>query len=368
MLLLEARAALRAHGLSDADRADLEQLVVIAALRRFHTYREAEGTVRQWIRGIARNEVRALRRREPGTHVELDEEASASPTATPEEAASRRELLDHLLEQIPIGQRRVVVLVEMWGLTIREAAAVLRSSPTRAHARHRAGMDALREAAERWRREQKSHGLVALPLAPEALFAAARPDEAPAEGDERAWRFATAALALDDAPANDNLARSHEPPMRDGAARWMRISALLLLGPLGFVAGLSMARPPLEHTEAPATMIVGSPALTAEAKAAQVVAAPPVATAVPAIKHVRARVRTIARSAQETEDQALRAERAVIDRARTAFFAKDMALALDALAEHARRFPNGQSAGTRERLWKEACDEAGTDARCAGRR
>ena len=73
----------------------------------------------------------------------------------------------------------------------------------------------------------------------------------------------------------------------------------------------------------------------------------------------------------------LEAERALVRRGRHALVAGNLAAALDALEEHARRFPDGQSVADREKLWSETCarlrgagaegDAVGADARCAGR-
>lgn len=124
------------------------QLVTVAAVMRFPTYRADAGTVGQWVRGIARYERLAFRRREAPAGVRDAEAANlAGDDATAEEVVSRRLLLDRLLAGIPVRQQRAVVLVELWGLTVREAAVMEGVSPTRVHARYRGGMEALRKAA-----------------------------------------------------------------------------------------------------------------------------------------------------------------------------------------------------------------------------
>jgi RNA polymerase sigma-70 factor (ECF subfamily) len=152
-LLREARAAVAAHGLGRADSDDLAQMVALAAMQRFHTYCEGQGTLRQWVRGIARNEVRVLHRRRQGEVLWSAEPSDrACDVYATEEEAARRVLLARLLEQIPSEQRRAVLLIEIEGLTVREAARVLGLSPTRTHTRHQRGMAALREAARACRR------------------------------------------------------------------------------------------------------------------------------------------------------------------------------------------------------------------------
>lgn len=146
-VLDEARTALRFYPLSVADREDVAQSVALTAYRRWHTYRATIAPLERWVRGIVRNEVRHLRR-SPGRHEtaqsldELPELAAQGGTA--EAVALHRVIAQRLLAHLPEEHRRAVMLVELEGRTLKEAAAVEGSSTTRMHARYHAGMEALR--------------------------------------------------------------------------------------------------------------------------------------------------------------------------------------------------------------------------------
>jgi RNA polymerase sigma factor (sigma-70 family) len=143
--------ALGRYGFSDADRKDLAQDVAIAAFRRHLSYRAERGSPRQWLSGILRREVKRflrLRNRQPwfATGDELPD--TADGTETPEDEVSRRDLAEHVFAMLPAEERRVVILVELDHLTLREVAERERISPSTAYERHQRGMAALREAAE----------------------------------------------------------------------------------------------------------------------------------------------------------------------------------------------------------------------------
>jgi RNA polymerase sigma-70 factor (ECF subfamily) len=143
-VLDEARAALRRYRLSEADREDVAQCAALTAYRKWHTYRAGAGTVRQWVRGIVRHEVWHLwrsRRRDEKAESFVD---LAGEGDTPEMVALRRVVAQRLLAGLPEARRRAVMLVELEGRTLAEAAAVEASSITRMHARYHAGMGALR--------------------------------------------------------------------------------------------------------------------------------------------------------------------------------------------------------------------------------
>jgi DNA-directed RNA polymerase specialized sigma24 family protein len=147
-VLDEARAALRRYRLSEADREDVVQCVALVAYRRWHTYRAADGTVGQWIGGIVRFQVWRLWRSR-----ERDEKAEAfvdpGEGDTPEMVALRRVVAQRLLARLPEARRRAVMLVELEGRTLAEAAALEGSSITRMHARYHAGLAALRARVNR---------------------------------------------------------------------------------------------------------------------------------------------------------------------------------------------------------------------------
>jgi RNA polymerase sigma factor (sigma-70 family) len=150
-VLAIVRKALERHLLSDADREDLAQEVAVVAWRRHSTYRSDRGNPEQWLSGIVRREVKRflrMERKQPWFAAGDDLRVPAA-TSNPEDHLSQRDLAEHLLSMLAPGVARVVILVELHGLTFREAATREHISPSTAYEQYQRGMAALREAAER---------------------------------------------------------------------------------------------------------------------------------------------------------------------------------------------------------------------------
>jgi RNA polymerase sigma factor (sigma-70 family) len=400
-LLNEARAALARHGLSAADRDDLAQKTVMTVLRRWYAYRAEAGSLRQWVRGIVRNEVRVFRRQQGVAPPAGDAEQvdPNSEVATPETKAAMGELLDRLLADLPIKQRRIVILVEMCGLTLHEAALEEKTSTTRAHARHKAGMLALRDAAERWRRDQESRGIVVLPFTIATLFAGSRAPAAPPELRDKVWRHVSTTLGLDapagvdgavegdpppsgprlldpGAAARDGEPPSSRPPRRDPATRRL----LRKLGLLGVLLGGVLIHPCQDDLlEVRPALAAASPTTSAAEMVAPApdAASAPVVTGGSTLEPERAPGSAGAAPRAQAEGGARgRGEEGLLDRGRAALTAHNPVAALDALTDHRRRFSGGLHVTTRERLWTTACalarelatrDDTAVDGRCTGR-
>jgi RNA polymerase sigma factor (sigma-70 family) len=139
-VLSVAWKALDRYGLSNADRWDLAQDVAIAAFRRRLSYCPERGNPRQWISGIVRREVKRflrVQRRQPWRLVAGDRLPDMPDSAlTPEEEVSRRDLINHRLARLVPEERRVVMLVEVDELTLREVADRERISASTAYERH----------------------------------------------------------------------------------------------------------------------------------------------------------------------------------------------------------------------------------------
>lgn len=132
--------------------ADLTVDVFLAAIDAAGRYRHDQGTPAAWLTGIARNVVAGhLRRRER----EHRANARISGRALLDEAATERiaERLDsqhearrvyHSLARLPAGQRAVVELVALDGLSLQDAAAVLGISATSARVRYHRGRTRIR--------------------------------------------------------------------------------------------------------------------------------------------------------------------------------------------------------------------------------
>ena len=400
--------ALRRYRLSDADRKDVAQNVVIAAFQRRDAYRADRGAPGAWLWGLLRNEVRAFAR---GQRPELaGDEAldAASDAPTPEERVAVEELADHLLDLLPIDERRAVMLHEMFGLTFRDIAKLEGISPTQAHARHRAGREALRIAVARWKQAQEHRGIAFFPVTLASILDPHRGLSGPPPGvEESAWRSLVSQLGLGVDLDDPELSESEPPesgprrcearPATDGTGppsrprlgarfRWLR-----LLGPVagaslgGLVGGAALDRCSDRGHEQPAPVTATATATLIEspqsAAASTAETSPAVAsvssTAAPPAPEPRPIPR---RPAAPRDDGAVHrdadAERALVDRARSALASENLAGGLAALAEHAERFPQGRHAAARDRLWAQGCAQARSahargetpemDARCAG--
>ncbi len=102
------------------------QDVMLSVWRAAHTFR-AEGRVRAWLLGIARNQAISHHRRHKIDYVSLD---VAPPDSKPGpealmERAEEADAIRRALEALPEPQRETVELVLLYGLTGPEAAKVL---------------------------------------------------------------------------------------------------------------------------------------------------------------------------------------------------------------------------------------------------
>jgi RNA polymerase sigma factor (sigma-70 family) len=318
-----------------ADRDDLAQDVVIKALRSWRNYRAESGTPGQWLWGIARNQVRTYLRERGKQPVLVDHDLldRQSEVPIPEESVSSQRLADRFLARLPTRQRRVVLLYEVAGCTYREIAALEGISKSDAERQHKAGMQALAAAVEQFKGEG---AVVSLMLA--GLLAG---DEGgpPVEATELAWeRVVQEGLADTEGtppesgprlrePGDHNSPGSHPSPGRFADVKLLGGGAAVLLA--GLLAGARLGAG-CGRAQQTALLVPAAPSAapvdTAEEKPTPsgIVSAPepPIRMAPGAPGHP---VTPVAASI-----------------ARTAF-------------DDDRRFPNGQNAAARERLWSEAC-------------
>jgi RNA polymerase sigma-70 factor (ECF subfamily) len=174
-------------GLCSADRADLVQDVLIAAYRARATYDPDRGSPQRWLAGIARREVkRFLRvsRRRAFIVARGDLPDSPDGAPSPEDDVARTDSPDDLLFALPDAERRVVILLEIEGLTMREAAKREGVAPSTVYVRHSKGMAALRCAVVR-RQEQEVQGTLRVPAKRLATTDAAASGESPHISSER---------------------------------------------------------------------------------------------------------------------------------------------------------------------------------------
>lgn len=137
-----------ARRVGDRERAaDLTAEIFLAAIASAHRYRPRRGAPRAWLYGIARVTIAAERRsrgrelagmeRLRGSAL-IDEDDAARMDARLDAAARSRELYA-AMERLPEGERAVLELVALDGLSVAEAAAAAGVRPVTARVRlHRA--------------------------------------------------------------------------------------------------------------------------------------------------------------------------------------------------------------------------------------
>lgn len=127
--------------------ADLTAEVFLAVIRSAHTYRPARGSVVGWLYGVAHNVVSAERRRQAREHL-ANERAAGRRELTEQDlsrlddridAEAKARELGAAMDELSDGERAVLALVVLDGLTGREAAHALGISHVAARVRlHRA--------------------------------------------------------------------------------------------------------------------------------------------------------------------------------------------------------------------------------------
>ncbi len=133
--------ALRHLGIPEADVADVCQEVFLTVHRRLPSF-EGRSSLRTWLYGICIRVASEHRRRpyvrneRPASQPPSDPSEPAAPD--PEQALSRRATLEHLLGVLDDDKRRVVVLYEIEGFSMREVAEIvacpLQTAYSRLHA------------------------------------------------------------------------------------------------------------------------------------------------------------------------------------------------------------------------------------------
>jgi RNA polymerase sigma factor (sigma-70 family) len=386
--------ALQRHDLSRADQDDIVQNAAIAAYLGRATFRAARGTMEQWMSGIVANEVVNFLRVRGRLPWPTPGDAALDPVGkapNPEESVSWCEIYDVVFDFVPLEERRVVVLHEIEGESLRKIAKMEGISFWSARARYKRGRAKIEQAAE----EQKRNG-VSLSF---AFATAPGPDadvsEPSPELFERTWRALHEELRRRASPDGEpppsgkrrvDPARvpehppSSRPPSRrppGGSPVVPRLGpllAVLLLPSHGRDVGcnhpLQEERPAASH---PATNPAGLDTAASVARAAE---PSDVASALPAPGPVTSPASARPPSGVPTHHNHA-AELALMDAGRNALVTGDLAAAVSAFAAHARLYPKALSAGWREELWTKACaryrrahpqgGEPELDKRCVGR-
>lgn len=127
--------------------ADLTAEVFLAVIKSAHTYRSDRGSVVGWLYGVAHNVVSSERRRRAREH-RAHERVAGRRELTSEDVAriedridaeARARKLGAAMDRLSKGERAVLELVVLDGLTVKDAAHALHVQPVTARVRlHRA--------------------------------------------------------------------------------------------------------------------------------------------------------------------------------------------------------------------------------------
>ncbi len=133
--------------------ADLTAEVFLAVIRSAHTYRAERGSVVGWLYGVAHNVVSAERRRRAREH-RAHERVAGRRELTGEDVARIEDRIDAeaharalgaAMDRLSGGERAVLELVVLDGLTVKDAAHALGVAPVTARVRLHRAKRALRE-------------------------------------------------------------------------------------------------------------------------------------------------------------------------------------------------------------------------------
>lgn len=344
------------------DRHDVAQNIILAAYRRWRTYRDDLGTPGTWLGGIILNEVRAHRRRltrQPLLMVDDHHADRADPAPSQEERVYFHELrgrAHELYDKLDPDVRRIFVAHEFDGLTFKEIADIEDISTTRAFQIHAQALRELRAAVARAARDQRLHGVLPLPIALATFLHADRevPDVL-REQQEVARRRAEDALGFSRSPEVPSAPAARGPAVRAPARQGLlaRLAhphvaqpvmvGLVVAHLVGVIAIVALAlllddlirRPVAFFHDDPVPVVAGAPGSGPSA---------PVPLLEPSTAPSTAAPTDPRKVPQHTEEQAFNTASSALSRG-------NVALGLAELAQHARLFPNGRHAQEREMLW-----------------
>jgi RNA polymerase sigma-70 factor, ECF subfamily len=361
--------ALDRYHLGDEDREDITLLVVFKAWHKRKQFNEARGNEKQWLSGILRNEAAKFFRARGSMPVlvpiiDLPDD-SPSEARGIEDDASLKMIAERALSFLPRPQVQVILLRLIDHLSFHEIAKEMGIAPSTAHLRYKRGMEALRRAIE--------DGEIDNPFAAAlvGVGAATAGAEPPPEMEERAWQRAVVALGLDQQPPDSeppasgprrrapSAAHHGEPPPSSrplhGRSPWpsrLGLALLLLLGPGPSWDGGCDAHPTVAGAATPATTIAPATtdAVTEGAKAASL--SPEAATTLPSAS-AKPPAPAPQRTKASRDDNDI--EAGIMDRAQAALDKGNVSAAIDALVQHAQRFPRGHHVAERNAAWRDVC-------------
>jgi RNA polymerase sigma factor (sigma-70 family) len=342
--LAHVRFLLRLFRVSQADRDDLAQEILLAVYAKRHEYEARRGTFKQWLQGFVMNSVRHYWRtsgKGAGRNAELPPHLADATAGVEEQTMAeqlRRLLHEELFPQVELDLRTVVIAHDIHDLHFETIARHQGVPISTVHDRYQRGIAQLQTAYKRHQRQQKARGLIVLPLPLAQLLAADRVvPEISGEMVERAW---------------SRLQRAIRWRSRGAAARaLLRRPALHLAvtfvvgGSLGAV--LALALRPRPHLD---PVVFVQPLLAEPTPVVAITTAmpspPPTAVAAPSIPQASSAIP----SASSSTHRMPSAERQAFNVAYQDFLRGKLKEALAALNAQERDYPAGELAAERETL------------------
>ena len=358
-------------GVSDADRDDVLQEVLLQMYQRRESYDPALGRWKAWAFGFVGRAVLNYHKRR-GNRIKrvdvardvLPDIATSSPSPEEKtEAVMMQALLEKCLANLDVDSR-AILHAKAEGIEMPDIAAALGLSLSAAYARLNAARTRLQAALDREQRRKLSLGVAVIPLSIDQLLAS---DTAivhfSTETMRRVWKTLDRVMAADVAAGrlgDDGTEVPRYMGSPDVAPR-ARLAARILraLGP--------RVRSALTHVAAAAIGAVatyaplGHDSTHADARTASSLVAgvedsrnlAPTGTAAPSTARSSGAVeRTDAGSGPHTAGRDIIAgEQALIDFGTTAYQSGKYEVAIKVLREHANKYPRGQFSDAREKLF-----------------
>ena len=341
---------LRRCGVPEAELDDAIQETFLVAYRRLDDF-EGRASPRTWLYAIAvrvASTIRRSHRREHARREKAGDEMHGQLDIDPEAELSRAEaatLLDQMLDQLDDAKRTVFVLAELEGVKAREISEILGLNVRTVHSRLRLARQSFESAVQRFHAQERGR------MQRAELRALARRAEPPRAPRRAALAGVIAKIERGEPPALSGW-ESLTVGAAGGSSFVLPLVATVVIGSGGLAIVASTTErhdPPREARaespepdESPAAVSLPEPTPSPKVKPPKESPATPAATTPPPPPEPPPPAKTAAASTTAFE-----AELLLLEQARIALRNHDATAALQALDDHARRFPRGQLATER---------------------
>ena len=237
---------LRRLGIADEGLRDAAQDVFIVVHRRLSEF-DGRERVQPWLysilRRVASDHRRRVRRKER-TDDEQPDSIVDPHEPGPEARAARgeaRRLLLKLLGELDEDRRELIMLIDLEGLSVPEAADAVNCNLNTAYSRLRTARQMVQEGFERQLAEARRSRLSIEFSDLHSLYRAAEPEEQPTRADKRAVRAAILGAGIASSALHATTASAKLISLVPGGAKVLTIGQLVVYTGLGAAVGTSLA-------------------------------------------------------------------------------------------------------------------------------